>query len=374
LLTTAQFREFHKAIIGAYTPPELQRLMRFRLGKNVLDYTHLGQDQQQIVFEVIDAAERGGWTDQLILAVREEKPGAPALQIFAQWFELAPKMTVASPSYTQPAAAYPSAHQLQRVVNETLPFLDINVWRKRLGEIEGRVCAVEIANKHIGTGFLVGADLVMTNQHVVDAVIENKVAPAYVALRFDFKRMGDGKIINPGVVYSLAGAGDWLVDYSPYSPLDDGDQFDPDGPASDELDYALLRTAESPGALPIGGDKGDPQAPARGWINVPKQAYDFTAHPALIIVQHPRNSPLMLAIDTQAVIDLNTKGTRVRYRTNTEPGSSGSPVFDFEGRLVALHHRGEPKQQGATWNEGIPFSVIMALLTQRNFNSLFVDY
>ena len=70
MLVAAQFREFHKAIISAYTPPELRRLIRFRLGKDVLDYTTLAQDQQQIVFDVSSAAERGGWTDQLILAAR----------------------------------------------------------------------------------------------------------------------------------------------------------------------------------------------------------------------------------------------------------------------------------------------------------------
>jgi V8-like Glu-specific endopeptidase len=50
----------------------------------------------------------------------------------------------------------------------------------------------------------------------------------------------------------------------------------------------------------------------------------------------------------------------VHYRTPTEPGSSGSPVFDDQWRLVAIHHKGSsnlPKLNGkpGTYeaNEGI---------------------
>ena len=73
---------------------------------------------------------------------------------------------------------------------------------------------------------------------------------------------------------------------------------------------------------------------------------------------------MKLALDTQAVVEVNQNQARVRYRTNTEPGSSGSPVFDQNWNLVALHHSGEPAFQ-PHWNEGIPFATIVNLLTQR---------
>jgi hypothetical protein len=37
---------------------------------------------------------------------------------------------------------------------------------------------------------------------------------------------------------------------------------------------------------------------------------------------------------------LDADDMRLHYRTPTEPGSSGSPVFDDTWQLVALHHRG----------------------------------
>ena len=53
---------------------------------------------------------------------------------------------------------------------------------------------------------------------------------------------------------------------------------------------------------------------------------------------------MKLALDTKAVIGLNGNGTRLRYRTNTEPGASGSPVFTVDWSIVALHHYGDVLQ------------------------------
>jgi V8-like Glu-specific endopeptidase len=33
-------------------------------------------------------------------------------------------------------------------------------------------------------------------------------------------------------------------------------------------------------------------------------------------------------------------GTEITHRCDTEPGASGAPVFDANGRLIALHHLG----------------------------------
>jgi V8-like Glu-specific endopeptidase len=78
-----------------------------------------------------------------------------------------------------------------------------------------------------------------------------------------------------------------------------------------------------------------------------------------MIAQHPDGKPLKLAIDTESVIGVNTNRTRVRYATNTEAGSSGSPVFDLDWNLVALHHLGDPAyDHPATYNQGVPIDKI----------------
>jgi V8-like Glu-specific endopeptidase len=77
-----------------------------------------------------------------------------------------------------------------------------------------------------------------------------------------------------------------------------------------------------------------------------------------MIAQHPDGSPLKLALDMQSVISVNDNGTRVRYATNTEPGSSGSPCFDLDWSLVALHHLGDPAWREPKFNQGVPASII----------------
>jgi hypothetical protein len=255
--------------------------------------------------------------------------------------------------------------------------LDVAIWRERLGQVETQICRIEIPvnGKQIsGTGFLVGPDLVMTNYHVMEPVILGEQGRTdsrglaaradQVILRFDYKRMDDGFVTNPGVVFRLAP--DWHVDSSPPSPIDR--QIEKTGaPAPDQLDYALLRVAGEPGNRQPGG-RTEPGGTKRGWITFPEASHEFVAHTPLFIVQHPRGMPLKLALDMDAIIGVNQNGTRVTYTTNTDPGSSGSPCFNANWDLVALHHSGDPDFDPAhkpEFNEGIPVQAIRALLEHR---------
>ena len=62
---------------------------------------------------------------------------------------------------------------------------------------------------------------------------------------------------------------------------------------------------------------------------------------------------------------MNAGKTRVRYATNTEAGSSGSPVFDLDWNLVALHHLGDPAyDHPPAYNQGVPIDKIRERLTK----------
>jgi V8-like Glu-specific endopeptidase len=61
------------------------------------------------------------------------------------------------------------------------------------------------------------------------------------------------------------------------------------------------------------------------------------------------------------------------YRTNTEPGSSGSPCVDVDWNVIALHHAGDPNYDLAhtpQGNQGVPFDAISNPLTARGFGGL----
>jgi hypothetical protein len=179
--------------------------------------------------------------------------------------------------------------------------------------------------------------------------------------------------LNQGKIYHVSTEnGDWLIDYSPYSPVDLEPEPKSGLPEIDQLDYALLRVEGAPGDAGL-GESPEPGAPIRGWIAIPDTAYDFPSDTPLFIAQHPKGTPLKLALDTNAVIELNENQTRVTYRTNTDPGSSGSPVFDQNWNLVALHHSGDPDSIMPTYNEGIPLHAIASLLAQREFDHLLGD-
>jgi len=92
---------------------------------------------------------------------------------------------------------------------------------------------------------------------------------------------------------------------------------------------------------------------------LPSEAHSFLPKDPLMIAQHPDGKPLKLAVDTESVIGVNASRTRVRYATNTEPGSSGSPVFDLDWNLVALHHLGDPAyDHPPSYNQGVLIDLI----------------
>lgn len=369
-LTGLQYQQLTNVFLEAFpTPAILAEMVRFRIEKNLYAIA-IGDDLKEIVFKLIRTAEAEGWTAHLIVAARESNPGNPALLAFAQQFGLAPLS--------------PPRPELERIIRATNSFLDVNKWRSKLGQIEAQVCRIEIRSNMgmiYGTGFLLAPDVVITNYHVMESVIEGvqgcttnmgaSAMPRDVILRFDYKRLADGTTIHPGTVYYLA-ADNWLIDKSPMSPVDNLPEPKYSLPELDQLDYALLRVNGTPGNDAV-GNKAEPTAPPRKWIEVLTQAPTIYPNTALFILQHPQGDPLQLALDTNAIIGVNANNTRISYKTNTLSGSSGSPCFNNDWELVALHHSGDPNFDLAhkpVYNEGIPITAILNLLERRGLKGV----
>ena len=359
-LTKQQLRKLRDALLAAFDSDAFEEMLLLGLKKD-LEAIVEKKALKSMILDVIRLSERQGWTMNLVAAARAENPGNAKLMLIADELGLTPEL-----AYTEgdgegtTTVESPKKSALQRMIDGSNSQLDIAVWRENLGKVETQTCSIEIGTKHQGTGFLLGPSVIMTNYHVMKPVIDGDASPTDVRIRFDFKRTEGGSVISSGTLFELESDDEWLIDHSQYSDADlQGVEENDSKP--DELDYALLRVADEPGASPLGGNLN---AEPRGWIEVPSTPHEFVEKQALFIVQHPDGKPMKLAIDSNAITGVNEKGTRVRYRTNTEHGSSGSPCFDQEWNLVALHHSGD-LEVVPNWNQGIPFSKIVALLEER---------
>ena len=67
---------------------------------------------------------------------------------------------------------------------------------------------------------------------------------------------------------------------------------------------------------------------------------DRDAKRRVYVVGHPLGGGVSFSLQDNLLLDWDER--LVHYRTPTEPGSSGSPVFDDQWRLVAIHHAGGP--------------------------------
>ncbi len=341
-LTGPQYRPLLQALLQTMDQNEFDRMLMLYLG--IRRQTIAGDgDSTQVVYEVIDHFNRRGTVYKLVDAARQERPDNAVFVEYAQLLGFGPR-------------GLPDTAALQKMVQLHNRMLHIAPFRARLGEIEGRVCRIDLRGEGLGTGFLVGPSHVLTNYHVMESCVTGQRTLQEFSCRFDYKvrddglRLHDGRVVEPARILAA----------SPYDPadlVDDGTLPDPE-----HLDYALLELAEELGALPI--NAGSLSAPQRGWLALPTQPHPFAEHDPLFIVQHPQRLPMQIALNMDASPRLNGNGTRVRYTTNSEGGSSGSPCFDAEWSLVALHHAGDPAWAPA-WNQGIPIAHVAAQLQAR---------
>ena len=301
-LTREQRSLLRAALMASFSNfQELRNLMRHECDDaltNIVNPIAIGPG----IDALLEWAEQEGRTRCLTDALAKARPGNPKVRLYQQSLVFAlpqqDSAIVALPAHWSPAQS-----GLEALVEKANPLREALGWRAEMGIAESRVCRMESqSGQAVGTGFLVGTDLVLTNAHV------------YRALK------GKGPTARFGLAHATA---------CKEPPL----AFS----TEDLLDYALLRLTD-----PIGRD--------RGWFR-PKR-HQFGRDQLLLILQHALGGPLQLGIgQVTAVVDLPP---RVTYSTNTEPGSSGSPAFTMDWQLVALHHYGV---EGVN-NVGIPMAAI----------------
>lgn len=350
MLTSPQIRLLHRGLLATFSEHELEALVRVGIGVPIERLVPPGSTLAGKAFEIIQAAERAGWTPDLVRAAYEARP------VNTEFAELYQALGLATAVSLQHAGTETSASQKSTALGPgqlTTGLADIAQWRERLATIEACVCRVEVGTSAMGTGFLVGPDLVLTAYHVVAPLFTARQSAKKVRFRFDYRVLGGE--VAPGVILELHPTA-WDIDYCPY-----GDEINSPAshqlPTLDQLDYALLRLARS-----VGMEPRDPSAGSglrRGWLPLPVTDSVITAGMPLAIAQYASGGPLKIAVDTNAVLGLNENHTRIRYATNTEPGAGGAPCFDASWELVAIHQGAQRAlDHSRLYGEGIPISAI----------------
>lgn len=192
-----------------------------------------------------------------------------------------------------------------------------------------------------GSGFMISPRLFITNQHVIPD------AEAALGATITFDRELD-EMGRPRPVTSFT--------------------LDPDTFAlfSDEagLDYAVVAVGNrlsGPGTLDEFGYCPLSNAPDKHVVGMSTN-----------IIQHPLGQRKLISIRNNLLV-VRTD-TTLLYETDTQIGSSGSPVFNDDWEVVALHHYGQPflrkvdddgKPVPAEVNEGIRISALVKDLSRR---------
>jgi V8-like Glu-specific endopeptidase len=329
------------ALDGAFSYDTLDDLVRFRLGRDLADKAGSATDPK--------------WPDKLVSAAQKEGWLAGLVNMALKYHPQDRNLAYVSAQLGLSSVSVDEINAFERIVRKQGHFLEIDNFIATLSNIELRVCRISCLSSKsttFGTGFLVGPDLVLTNYHVVENVIEQRIRSDQIECLFDYKQSILGAVFE-GTTFHVKTDG--ILKSSKYSQFDVQIALAPN-PAPDELDFALLQLAEPIGSEPI-GSQGQP-TPARGWLALPKEAPKLDVGDPCFILQHPEGGPKKLTIGKMT--DVTAGGERrLRYDANTLPGSSGSPCFTDQLELFGLHHAGD-SNFNAAFNQAIPLHLVYA--------------
>jgi endonuclease G len=181
----------------------------------------------------------------------------------------------------------------------------------------GPVCRVQVRDSYgrvlgYGTGFMVSPSLMMTNNHVLPRVEEARRSLA----EFNFE---DDEFFTPKPIKTF--------------PLEPERFFYTDV----TLDFSLVAVRP----LAIDGSALEPF----GYLKLREIPGMGLAGEYVTAIQHPEGAAKQVTLRENQLVDVFDD--YVHYLTDTQPGSSGSPVFNDQWEVLALHHAGVKKRDSA---------------------------
>lgn len=216
------------------------------------------------------------------------------------------------------------------------------------------------------TGFMVSPSLLLTNNHVIPSKDFAGKLQAQFQYQYDYNGnpvAADVYQFDPDNVFYTDAALDFTLIrmkrscklvLAPITAISAADEFMGEAPlVSDDLTLGPI-TPIKPGRIfwmcRYPGER-------HGWVQLPTNvSYAVDQH--LNIIQHPSGRHKEVALQKNQVTNIYTN--HIRYTTDTEPGSSGSPVFNNAWDLLVLHHAGG-EFSGGKWinNQGVRIDKIV---------------
>jgi len=363
-LSKEQFRALVKAIEDAFDQPELDSLLQLECGRRLDNLVGLPLLWGPLVTNVVRKAEMQAFTEDLVLAVAAWRPRNVALAAVLRELSAMPGegRTLAVSGALRDGKS--AASTLEGLVRGSAMYADVDQFLADLAAIASRVCRIEEIGapgaqpEALGTGFLVGDDLVLTNQHVR---AELPADPARFACRFDYRALSGSVATRAGTVEKPV-TKDWLVAERDYADSDTKAAGSP--PSPEQLDYALLRLAAPVGRYARGrADEATAAMHTRGHLALTANAPTLQPGDDIFVLQHPAGAPMKLAVGR---VLPGAPSFRVWHDAPTEGGTSGSPCFNQALKLVAMHHATDAAQpERPAYNQAVPIGLIAADLLAR---------
>jgi len=215
--------------------------------------------------------------------------------------------------------------------------------RKMLDVCPNVGCVVDDNGVRQGTGFLVKGDvfsishplLFVTNAHVISDDVTNAVSPGKARVTFQTE-LAAGRPSSHAISQVLFTSQPGELGKVEQEPRN--------------LDVTVCLLGSTPA-----GSTGLAVSNATPWPSAKTKVF---------VVGHPRTGELQFSLQDSTLLDVCPQERLMHYRTPTDPGSSGSPVFNRDWEVVALHHAGSracPRFVGqGTYeaNEGITLRAI----------------